>query len=214
MLKRARMVKHGMNRDVIAKKTPFEQRFARLITNLFAPAQISGILLVVVALHSTRTVAAAVGWSILTVGIAVLIPFAYVLSGVRRRHLTDIHVGLREQRSPPMLVAIGSIVVSLALLALLGAPRELVALVAAMTAGLLVTLLVTLRWKISLHAAVSGGAVVILALVFGPAWLAMGVLAGLIGWARVKLTDHSATQVVAGAALGAVVAASVFTLIR
>jgi hypothetical protein len=203
-----------MHQDATAESVLSERRLARLITNVFAPAQVVGVLLIVVALHSTQTVTAAVDWSLLTVGIAVLIPFAYVLRGVRRRHLTDIHVGQREQRSPPLLVAIGSIFVSLALLVVLGAPRELVALVAAMTAGLLATLLVTLVWKISMHAAVSGGAVVILALVFGPAWLATGVLAGLVGWARVKLADHSIPQVVAGAALGAVVAAVVFTLIR
>ena len=203
-----------MNQDVPADTAFSERKLARIITDLFGPAQVVGALLIVVALDSTQTVAAAIGWSLLTVGIAVLIPFAYVLRGVRRRHLTDIHVGQREQRSTPILIGIGSIFVSLALLIILGAPRELVALVAAMTAGLLVTLLVTLAWKISVHAAVASGAVVILALVFGPVWLAMGVLAGLICWARVKLTDHSVPQVVAGAVLGAVVAAVVFTLIR
>ncbi len=203
-----------MHQGVTAESASVDRRLARLITNVFAPAQVVGVLLVVVALDSTRTVSAAVGWSFLTVGIAVLIPFAYVLRGVRRRHFTDIHVGQREQRSVPILIGIGSIFVSLALLIILGAPRELVALVAAMTGGLLVTLLVTLAWKISVHAAVASGAVVILALVFGPVLLAMGVLAGLICWARVKLTDHSVPQVVAGAVLGAVVAASVFTLIR
>ena len=63
-----------------------------------------------------------------------------------------------------------------------------------MTATLLVTLLIPLAWKISVHAPVASGAVVILALVFGPVWLAMGVFAGLICWARVKLTDHSAPK--------------------
>jgi membrane-associated phospholipid phosphatase len=203
-----------MNQDVPADTAFSERKLARIITDLFGPAQVVGALLIVVALHSTRTLAAAFGWSVLTVGIAVLIPFVYVLTGVRRRRITDIHVGQREQRSTPILVGIGSIFVSLALLIVLGAPRELVALVAAMTAGLLVTLLVTLTWKISVHAAVASGAVVILALVFGPVWLAMGMLAGLICWARVKLTDHSVSQVVAGTVLGAVVAASVFTLIR
>lgn len=214
MIHRLRVMRRRTNRDVTTSAASFEGRLARLITDVLAPAPVCGALLIAVALHSTPTIATALGWSLLAVGFAVLLPFAYVLRGVRRRHLTDIHVRQREQRSPPLLVGIGSILVGLALLVILGAPRELVALVAAMMAGLLVTLVVTLAWKVSVHSAVASGAVVILALVFGPAWLAMGLLAGLVGWARVKLGDHSVMQVVAGSALGAVVAAVVFTLIR
>ncbi|HLI52103.1 MAG TPA: hypothetical protein VKU87_09910 [Thermomicrobiaceae bacterium] len=208
------MRRYATKRNVNAEVEAPAIRLARWITHALAPAPVVGVLLVVIALHSSSTIAAALGWSILTVAFAVLIPFAYLLRGVRRHRFTDIHVRLREQRSPPLLVGIGSILISLGLLVVLGAPQELIALVAAMTAGLLLTLLVTLVWKISVHAAVWGGTVVILALTFGPAWLTMSILAGLVGWARVKLGDHSVSQVIAGYALGAGVAAVVFTLIR
>jgi membrane-associated phospholipid phosphatase len=121
---------------------------------------------------------------------------------------------VREQRARPLLVGIASVVVGLLLLAALGAPRPLVALVAAMAVGLATSLLVTLAWKISVHTAVNAGAVVILILVFGPMLLLLAPLVALVGWARVEVGDHTPAQVIGGATLGATIAAVVFPLLR
>ncbi len=61
-------------------------------------------------------------------------------------------------------------------------------------------------WKISIHCAVAGGSVTILALFYGPLVLAGLVLVGLLGWARVTMEDHTVAQVVAGSVLGAAAA--------
>ena len=90
----------------------------------------------------------------------------------------------------------------------------MMALEAAMAVGLRSSLLVTLAWKISIHVAVVAGAVVIVALVFGPVALSLVPLVLLVGWARVALQDHTPAQALAGAVLGALVAASVFALLR
>jgi membrane-associated phospholipid phosphatase len=79
-----------------------------------------------------------------------------------------------------------------------------------MLAGLTLTAAITRYWKISLHTAVAGGTATILAIVLGPALLATGVLVAAIGWSRVKLGDHTASQMITGGVLGAVVAAAVF----
>ena len=143
-----------------------------------------------------------------------LVPLAYVLTQVRRRQLSDHHVSLREQRPVPFLVAIGSVIVGLALLRTLGAPQMLLALIVAMLAGLAVSLLVTLAWKISMHVATLSGAVVIVLLVFGPWLLPIVALVILQGWARMQLRDHTLGQVLSGAAVGATVAAAVFLPLR
>lgn len=88
------------------------------------------------------------------------------------------------------------------------------ALVVAMLATLLAILAVTTRWKISVHTAVSGGAVALLALTYGPWPLVGGVLVVLVGWSRVRLRDHTLAQALAGAALGAAVAGPVFVTLR
>jgi hypothetical protein len=94
------------------------------------------------------------------------------------------------------------------------APRDLVALIVAMGVGLATSLLVTLVWKISIHVAVVAGAVVILVLVLGPTWIILTPLIVAVGWARVVTRDHTAWQSAAGGALGAAVAAVVFSVLR
>jgi hypothetical protein len=187
---------------------------ARVVTEVFAPATVASLLLVVVAWHSAPGTPAALGWAVVAVLFAGLIPMAYIIRGVRRRRLTDHHVGLRQQRILPLLVGILSVLLGIGLLVLAQAPRDLVALVAAMAVGLGSSLLVTLAWKISIHVVVVAGAVVIVALVFGPVAVSLVPLVLLVAWARVALQDHTPAQALAGAALGALVAASVFSLLR
>lgn len=83
-----------------------------------------------------------------------------------------------------------------------------------MALGLGISTLVTLAWKISIHVAVVAGTVVILLLVFGAGFLALAPIVALVGWARVELGDHTSTQAVFGAVLGAAVAGVVFTGLR
>lgn len=205
---------HERRDRVVSSAYGTRRRVARLLTEVFAPSFIAGALLIVIAFHSASTRAAALGWSLLGLLFVSLLPLSYVIRGVRRRRLTDRHVGLRQQRPLPLLVGIGSVIVGLALLTLLGAPHELIAVIGTMIVGLAVALLITLLWKISIHTGVAAGSVVIVALVFGREWLALGLLVGLIGWARVELGDHTPSQVVGGAIIGAVVAAVVFSLVR
>lgn len=190
------------------------QRLARLVTELLAPTPTVSALLLVVAWHSADSATEALRWALLATLFASLIPFLYILRGVRLRRLTDIHVKKREQRFGPLLVGVASVAVGFVLLLVLGAPRDLVALVGAMAVGLSTSTLVTLFWKVSVHTAVNAGAVVILVLVYGPPLLVLAPLVALVGWARVEVNDHSPTQVVAGAILGGAVAAGVFTLLR
>lgn len=193
---------------------PSHPRLARLVTEILAPAPTVAVLLLLVAWHSAPTAADAVRWGILAALFASFVPFLYIVRGVRRGRLTDHHVRLREQRRLPLLVGIASVLIGLTLLALWGAPGDLVALVAAMAVGLSSSLLVTLFWKLSIHTAVVAGAITILVLVFGPTLLVLAPLVALVCWARVAVRDHTPAQTLAGVALGATVAAVVFSFLR
>ena len=193
---------------------PTHPRLARLITEILAPAPTVAVLLLLVAWHSAPTAAEAIRWGILAALFASFVPFLYIVRGVRRGRLTDHHVRVREQRHLPLLVGVGSVVIGLTLLATWGAPRDLVALVASMVVGLASSSLVTLVWKISIHTAVVAGAVTILVLVFGPPLLVFAPLVALVCWARVAVRDHTPAQTITGVALGATVAATVFSLLR
>ncbi len=187
---------------------------AQLVTEVSAPAPVGAIVLLLVAWHCTSSIAEAVAWGSLTVALTIVPPLLFLLRGVRRGRFSDRHVRLRQQRPVPILAGLASVLVGFALLSWSGAPRELLALIVAMAVGLIVALLVTLVWKISIHVASVAGAVVILVLLFGLPLVALSPVVALVGWARVELGDHTPGQVAAGAIIGAMVAGTVFTLLR
>jgi membrane-associated phospholipid phosphatase len=157
---------------------------------------------------------AGLGWGVLTATFCGLIPYAIVIAGVHRRRWTDRHVRVRQQRLVPFLAAIASFLAGLALLVALGAPRQLIALVVAMLTCLAATMLVTLWWKLSLHTAAASGTVAILVLTLGPLLILALPVVALVAWSRIRLGDHTPAQTLAGAALGGLVATTVFILLR
>lgn len=190
------------------------RRLAELLTAVFAPAHLVIALLLVVGAASDPSAARGLGWGVLAALLVGVAPYGWVLLSVRRGRLASRHIPDRRQRLVPLAIAAGFAVAGVGLLAVLGAPRQLVALVVAMLVGLGATGAVTTRWKISIHAAVAAGTVMILALVFGSALLAAAAIVAATGWSRVALRDHTLAQVLAGAAVGALVAATVFLSLR
>ncbi|UGQ10973.1 phosphatase PAP2 family protein [Yinghuangia sp. ASG 101] len=194
-----------------APATPnsLRERGARIVTEIFAPAVLVVVVLLAVGRHSTGSLAG-VGWGLLAALFCGIIPIAFILYGVRRGYWTDRHVKLRRQRAVPITVTAACVVVGLTALALLDAPREVIALVLAMLAGLAATLAITAFWKVSIHTAVAAGTVVILTLTYGPTLALTAPAVALVGWSRVVLKDHTTPQAIVGALVGAVVAAGVF----
>lgn len=190
------------------------QRLARWLTEAFAPAVLVSVLLVLLGVHSEP----GLGRGLAMGGVAALfesiVPYLYILRGVRSGRITDHHIGDRRQRLVPLLVGLGSVVVGIVVLLLAHARPELVAAVVAGGVGLLVAAAVNHWWKMSVHAAVAAGSVVILSLVYGPVLLAAVPVVAAVGWSRVELKDHTWSQVSVGAVIGALVAGGVFAALR
>jgi membrane-associated phospholipid phosphatase len=198
----------------VAQRLPRRLRVARVVGELLSPPPILVVLALVVAWDSSPTPAMAVLWGAIAVVFASLLPYALVLRGVRRGRLSDKNVSLREQRIRFGVVAITSILVGLAVLAAFDAPAEMVALLASIAVGVACGWVVTLWWKISVHAAVAAGAATVLRLGVGPALLAARPRVAVVAWSRVQVGDHTPAQVLAGVALGVVVNATTFALLR
>lgn len=203
----------------IDRPAGLRHRTARMITEVLAPAVWAAAMPLVVAVHSASTVGVGVAWGLVTLLFTSAIPFAVILIAVRRGKLTDHHIGRREQRAKPLLFGITSVIAGLVVLVVAGAAGELVAMVVVMLAVVAGTTLVNLVWKLSAHTAVASGSVAVLIVLFGSGFgtweLLLGALVvAAIGWSRVVLRDHTLAQVCAGAALGAPLAAAVFTLVR
>jgi membrane-associated phospholipid phosphatase len=198
----------------LARPLPRRLRVARLVGEVLSPPPILAVLALVVAWDSSPTPAMAILWGGITAVSASVLPHALILRGVRRGRLSDRNISLRQQRIKFAAVAIASILTGLTVLAAFDAPAEMVALQASVAAGVACGWVITLWWKISVHAAIAAGAATVLLLVFGLALLAVWPLVALIAWSRVQVGDHTPAQVLAGIALGIVVNATIFPLLR
>ncbi|SCX60377.1 hypothetical protein SAMN03159343_4085 [Klenkia marina] len=196
-----------------APPDPTRVRVARVVTETTAPAILAVAGLLVVAIHSAGSGAGA-AWGGFAALLVTGIPLAYVAKGVKAGKWSDHHIAERTQRAVPLLIASASVAVAAVLLVLVNAPRDLIALVLAQLAGLVVVLVVSHWWKISIHTAVAGGFLGTLVVLFGPwALLGLPVLAA-VAWSRIVLDAHTWAQVIAGGAMGALVAGTLFPLFR
>jgi len=195
---------------VITVNPRVSRRAARLTTNILAPANLVIAGLPLVGLAANPPLAGFL-WGCLAALFAGVIPLTVILLGVRRGQLSDIHIIDREQRHTPLLISIFSVAVGLVLLYVLPAAGEVRALTVAMLAGLITTAAVTRIWKVSIHTAVATGFAVVFGTTFGVlGWLTV-LPAAAIGWSRVRLGDHTLSQVLGGALLAATVTATVYT---
>jgi hypothetical protein len=191
-----------------------KQRIARWLTEAFAPAVLVSVLLVLLGVHTEPGLARGLAMGAVAALFESVLPYLYILRGVRTGRLTDHHIGDRRQRLVPLLVGMGSVLAGLVVLLLADAHRELLAAVGAGGVGLVVAAAVNHWWKMSIHAAVAAGSVVILMLVYGWPLLAAAPLVGAVGWSRVELKDHTWAQVGVGVVVGALVAGGVFAALR
>ncbi len=189
-------------------------RVARAVTEVFAPALLAAVMPIVIGVTSVLPVGAGLAWALVGTLFCSLIPNTLIWWGVRRGRLTDHHIRVREQRRTPLVYGLLSVLVGLTLMIGFGAPRPVTAMVVVMFAlGLAVTA-ANLVWKLSIHAAVAAGSAAVLVIEFGPALLATVPVVALVGWSRVRLRDHTVAQVIAGTAVGLLVAIPAFLLLR
>ncbi|MEV6302221.1 phosphoesterase PA-phosphatase [Actinoplanes sp. NPDC051861] len=196
--------------------TTLTDRLARLLTEVLSPAVLVATVLISVAWHAADSPLTALVWGVIAAAAASFLPIAYILHGVRRGAWTDRHVGVRSQRTLPLLVCLGSTASGTLALYAAGAPRDLLALIACMAAALVVATPITLllRWKISIHGLVAAGTAVTFTVVLGWWLVFTWALAAAVGWSRVRLGDHTAAQVLAGAVVGACATGLLFPALR
>lgn len=198
--------------DPTAVRTP---RLARVVTEVLSPAVVVVVLTVAVAWTATgHRVWPTLLWAVVSALFYSVLPMLFLVRGARRGRWDGHWVRDRENRFVPLLMCVASALVGMVIQALGGAPRDLLALGCAMISTLLVCLAITRWWKISVHAAVAGGALAMVAFLYGPWMLVLTLAVALVCWSRVRLADHTAAQVVAGALTGPVVGGVVFLLVR
>lgn len=190
--------------DTTAESSPNPGLAAKWVSEILWPPW------VVIALVAVSGLAAAdlplpqqVGWGLLACLFSGLLPFGVGTLAIRRGRLPGRHLPDRRDRIKPMAWTVASVLAGQAVLLLLGAPREVVAVQAAMLSGAVTILALTAWRKVSMHTGVVASAVVLLVLLFGPWWLLAAPLVPLVAWSRVRLGNHTPFETVVGAIAGA-----------
>ena len=149
---------------------------------------------------------------IATLGVLVitgLIPYIFIKVMMRLGRISDAGIADRSERLVPMIVGIICYVVSALYVWYLGGPQWLSLFFVGAAAAAVVSLIITRFWKISAHMIGIGG---LLGGLMGvsqihlvnpyPAFMAVLLIAGLLGTSRIFLKRHTPLQVYAGFSLG------------
>lgn len=154
-------------------------------------------------------------WTAISIFFSTGIPALYVVSGMRKGNITDVHVMEREQRGGPFVVAIVSSLFAAVLLYQLRAPTAVWGLNLIIAANGFVLWAITLSYKISMHVAVLS-AVILAAVSFNHAFN-LGAVLWLVPaliWARRARGRHSEWQGIFGCMVATGVTAITLTAMR
>ncbi len=176
-------------------------RFARLVSNVLAPAPVSIPMIVLVSFYQARSVVSALAYASLALLFLSIGPFGYVLVGVRLGKLSDVDVSRRNERTGPFIFGLISVCLGWLVMVLIHAPAILVTCLIITAVSGLVMLLTTLRWKISIHASSLAGVATMLTVLYGAVMLPTFGLLILVNWSRVVLRRHTIGQVITGSLL-------------
>lgn len=151
-------------------------------------------------------------WLGLSLLFSTLLPALYVVWGIKKGLITDVHVMEREQRNAPFAIAIVGGLVAVFLLRMLGAPPSVWGLSLVLAVNGFVIYVITLYTKISVHVSVLSATVLGAAMLDPkiPPFLLLCLVPPLI-WARWKRGRHSVWQGLAGFCVASLI--TVFTLL-
>lgn len=186
---------------------------ARVLTEVFQPPVVVLVLLLISPAVEPGF-PGTIWFGLLGAFFVCILPLAYVLVMVKLGRITDHHVSDRRQRPALLLMTLISVGAGLLVLQLLNGPASVSVMIISLIVGIAVLALVSAFWKMSGHASALAAAVVIAVLMFGPAWLPLLLLIPAVGWSRLVLRAHTLAQVVAGSLFGAVVIAGLWWLLR
>ncbi len=183
-------------------------RLARWVSVLFDSSVLS--LPVFLAFGYASAGMTGLFWALLALLIVTGIPLAYLLIGRKLGWVSDMELTRREERPRFILISLSSDVLALGALWFGGGPHLLRLLVLTYFCLAIVMFTISNYWKISMHLAGVGGFSTALVFVFGMGALWAFLSLPLVSWARLRRRKHTPFQLVAGGAVGILIASLVF----
>lgn len=174
-------------------------QLALLVSHVLSP-----IILATCLLLGTPWRDASVRWpeAVVAALFTTVIPWLLLAVAKLRGKVTDLHVTVRHQRHWLYACTAGLILCGLAVLWLMDAGSGIFREVLTILLGLAVVAVINIWWKVSVHLAV-GTYVILQVAGHSTGLMPLAVLfTAVLGWARVRSCQHTATQVCGGVAVG------------
>ncbi|MBN2043928.1 MAG: hypothetical protein JW757_02810 [Anaerolineales bacterium] len=178
----------------------WDYKAARLVSNVLNPPLLSALGILVMAWFiGTKE---AWRWAVLFVMLVVLVPTGYVLLLLKQGKIENFHIPNRENRTKPYLVIIGTNLLGVILMAVMGAPFLLAAFAVMGVIQSTLMFVINRYWKISGHATAISGLSVFMVAALGWSLAPMLVMVPLVAWARIRTHSHTVWQTIAGVLTG------------
>lgn len=185
----------------------------RLLSQIFHPILLNIATFLIVGYYTLATHAAGLEWAGLCILVQVLPPTVFFFIRLRQGAYSDEDISVRQQRNEMYMFGFVWVLIAAALLAWLGAPTPLIAVMIAELALGLIGGVINLFWKISVHAAAIASTATIALLYSRTLGILLWLCALAVGWARVRTGNHTLMQVLAGFGCAAGVVLIVFRVI-
>lgn len=199
--------------DIMEQSNPAEElsggsllnKAARLISTIFVPPSLTIIIFTFFALYLEKDFVSS------AVVLSVAYTFGFVFQIImffyfrRKGRIADQDASIRRERTIPMLTAVLFYIAGLIVLAAAGINMTITAFWSCYITNTLTAVLINRYWKISAHAGGIAGPLAALTFVSGIKAFPFFVLLPLVGWARIRLKQHSWMQVAAGGILGFII---------
>ncbi len=198
-----------------------EEKFAKLISIIFQPLMMPLITLLIL-FNSDTYIAFSVSDEMKTfiyflfIAFTVVLPTLLFLWLIRRGIISSLEMKEASERRLPFLISIILYFALYYLLRNLALPGIVYVLLLGTILSLVVCFFITIAWKISVHMIGVGGVIgsllalsIRLGADFSFAIYALVLLAGFIGYARLKLFAHTPAQVYSGFLVGTALMAGI-----
>ncbi len=147
------------------------------------------------------------------------LPLAMVSFFKMSHFISNFYISDRRERVLPLIISAILYYIAYRVLHMLHTPYIVQKFILASTVAIFLTSIISMRWKISIHGVGIGGimgmfgALSMVSTSMLPFFLISILLAGVVGYARIRLNAHTPAQVYAGILLGFGVILGMFLLV-
>jgi membrane-associated phospholipid phosphatase len=185
----------------------------RLLSQVFHPILMNVLMFLIAGYYGVTDHAAGLAWIGACILALVLPPTLFYTIRLRQGVYGNRDVSIRQQRNELYLVGFVWVLLATAVLIPLGVPIPLLAVMVIVLALGMIGGGVNLFWKISVHSASVAAVATVALLYMRNLGIALWICALAVGWARVRTSNHTPSQVLAGFLAAAMVVLVVFQIL-